>query len=157
MQRGNHIIIGSSTQVVAGAVLTLPSNERPLDVTADTRGQHVIGSQTLKSGGAITVADKPISLNSAGSQVVVGTRTEGVVRGSVITGLGTVFGGGGDGIVTRTGRGHDGGAARSATVGVISLGKLTSGGLRAHPVFADVVSCTRLWEAFAVMGLMAAG
>lgn len=66
--------------------------------TAVAGSGFVIGGQTLTEGGMVTVAGRPISYASGGGDVVVGTSTEGVGIGGLIT---SGFGGGGAGTTTR--------------------------------------------------------
>ena len=53
--------------------------------TAVAGSGFAIGGQTLTEGGMVTVAGTPISYASGGGDVVVGTSTEGVGIGGLIT------------------------------------------------------------------------
>ncbi|MCJ1402626.1 mucin 5B, oligomeric mucus gel-forming [Xylographa trunciseda] len=107
-------VVGSSTQVLPQAqstptpyILTLPGMTLTIiptavalsekiftfnssAYTANSASDFLIGSQTLVPGAVVTVSGTPISLGSAATDVVVGTKTE-AVGGYIIS----QFGGGG--------------------------------------------------------------
>ncbi|KAL8824227.1 MAG: hypothetical protein Q9191_005208 [Dirinaria sp. TL-2023a] len=99
---GSYVVIGSSTLSLATASpsaierLTLGSST----YTADPSGDFVLGSQTLSPGGEVTVSGTRVSLAPGDTEVVVGTKTEGL-GGQIMapfTGTITPFEGGAGGI-----------------------------------------------------------
>lgn len=99
-QQGSAIVIGTSTQALSFATITPSSTPTPI-ITFDgstyyaddaSSSEFVVDGQTLTKGGVITVHGTPISYAVSGTDVVVGTNTEGVGLGGLIMGG---FGGGG--------------------------------------------------------------
>lgn len=82
------LVAGSITSTLAGAATAPPRFTIGSQVvTANAQNQYVVGSQTLTPGAAITVAGTPVSLASSGTQVVVGTSTDGLGN-YIMSGLG---------------------------------------------------------------------
>lgn len=84
---GNFIVVGSSTQSFAPIttmeeMITFSGST----YTQDASSNFVIDGQTLRPGGAITVNGTPISYVMPKMDVIVGTRTEVVMMGSLIMG-----------------------------------------------------------------------
>ena len=87
-------IIGSSTQMLGTAIIT-GSDAATIHLgaqayTEESAGDFIIGGQTLTDGGEITVGGTPVSLETGGTGVVIGSSTEAVgVGGWIMSGLGT--------------------------------------------------------------------
>lgn len=99
-QQGSAIVIGTSTQTLSFATITPAPTPTPI-ITFDgstyyaddaSSSEFVIDGQTLTKGGVVTVHGTPISYAVGGTDVVVGTSTEGVGLGGLIM---DGFGGGG--------------------------------------------------------------
>ena len=78
---GSLAVVGGSTQVLnsqftpaVGLPPTLTLGAEAF--TANAQGQYIVGSQTLKPGGVITVSGTQISLDAGGVYAVVGTSTQ---------------------------------------------------------------------------------
>lgn len=92
-QGGTKVVIGTSTQTLGTTSIT--AAQEPvvtfdgLTYTADSSSNFIIDSQTLTKGGVITVQGTPVSYAAAGTDIVVGTSTEGVgLGGYIMSGLG---------------------------------------------------------------------
>lgn len=80
---GHTAVIGTSTQ----SLIALSSFQKALALTfagsiftANSASQFVVAGQTLTQGGQITVSNIPISLNSDGRIVVIGTSTNYLIK-----------------------------------------------------------------------------
>lgn len=76
---GSAIVVGTSTEPLSYAEITPTAAVITFDgstYTADASSDFIINGQTLAPGGMITVSGTPISYNSAGSAVVIGSSTE---------------------------------------------------------------------------------
>ena len=78
-----NIIVGSSSSEIPRLSVTTPSvTQLPpftmgsQTVSANDKGQYIIGSQTLTAGGVVTVSGTPVSIGSSAADVVVGSSTE---------------------------------------------------------------------------------
>ena len=87
------LIVGSSTSTLApGAAAAATDERQPLTigsqvVTANSNSQYIIGSQTLTTGGLLSVSGTPVSLAPGATEVIIGSSTEGL-GGYIISGLG---------------------------------------------------------------------
>ncbi|CAF9908148.1 MAG: hypothetical protein HETSPECPRED_007999 [Heterodermia speciosa] len=80
---GKDVVVGSETQYLAtgtelGAAITFEGST----YTANVAGDFVIAGQTLTPGGVITVDGTPISYDSDGKDVVVGSETQYLATGT---------------------------------------------------------------------------
>ena len=88
------MVIGSSTQLLTPApttepvVLTLGGST----YTENSASQFIIGGQTLLPGSSITISGNRVSLDSAATEVVIGSSTEALTAAS--TGVGGLIMGG---------------------------------------------------------------
>ncbi|MCJ1245697.1 hypothetical protein MMC30_002901 [Trapelia coarctata] len=82
------LVVGTATVPISRAPQVITLNGQI--ITANSASDYFYGGQTLVPGGAaITVSGTPISLGAAGTDVVVGTSTEGVgLGGLIISGFG---------------------------------------------------------------------
>ena len=86
-------IIRSSTQMLGTAIIT-GSDAATIHLgaqayTEESAGDFIIGGQTLTDGGEITVGGTPVSLETGGTGVVIGSSTEAVgVGGWIMSDLG---------------------------------------------------------------------
>ena len=78
-----NIIVGSSSSGIPRLSMTTPfvTQLPPFTmgsqtVSANDKGQYIIGSQTLTAGGVVTVSGTPVSIGSSTTDVVVGSSTE---------------------------------------------------------------------------------
>ncbi|KAK4542002.1 hypothetical protein LTR36_007202 [Oleoguttula mirabilis] len=95
-----YLVVGSSTALLT-TTQAQPEIPPPLIIgssliTADSKSQYIIGSQTLSPGGsAITVSGTIVSLAPGATELVVGTSSEGAVSGIggyIWSGLGSTSG-----------------------------------------------------------------
>ena len=78
-----NVIVGSSSSEIPQPSVTTPfATQLPpftlgsQTISANNKGQYIIGSQTLTAGGAVTVSGTPVSIGSSATDVVVGSSTE---------------------------------------------------------------------------------
>ena len=78
-----NVIVGSSSSQIPQLSVTTPfvTQLPPFTlgsqtVSANDKGQYIIGSQTLTAGGVVTVSGTPVSIGSIATDVVVGSSTE---------------------------------------------------------------------------------
>ena len=78
-----NIIVGSSSSEIPQLPITTPfvTQLPPFTmgsqtVSANDKGQYIIGSQTLTAGGVVTVSGTPVSVGPSATDVVVGSSTE---------------------------------------------------------------------------------
>lgn len=99
------LIIGSSTSTLTVQTPLIPTSITPTlttaasattpppftigtqIVTANSQHQYIVGTQTLIPGVAITVSGTPVSLAPSGTQILVGTSTDGLGN-FIMSGLG---------------------------------------------------------------------
>ncbi|KAL6721364.1 hypothetical protein ACLMJK_000467 [Lecanora helva] len=99
-----YAVIGTNTESLTPITTPPPLTLGTQTITPDTQGRYIIGNQTLTPGGAVTVSGTSISLGPQGTDVVVGTSTEGL-GGIIMGGFG-----GGNGSATTGVVGFTGGA-----------------------------------------------
>lgn len=86
-QDGIVAVVGSDTQLIhpTGATAAPGLTFNSGTFAADSKGDFIIADQTLTPGGAITVSGTPISVAAGGSVAVVGTRSQLLIHGPMIT------------------------------------------------------------------------
>ncbi|MDI1490443.1 MAG: hypothetical protein OHK93_001646 [Ramalina farinacea] len=118
------IIGGSKTQTLANYLGVTPAPSPALltfgtkTVAPNSLCQYIVDGQTLSAGGAVTVSGTPFSLDSGGSIAVVGTKTESVGNGAIVSGL---SGNGDNGSASRTGPTPFTGSASNAKMSSMAM------------------------------------
>lgn len=86
-QEGIVAVVGSDTQLIhpTGATAAPGLTFNSGTFAAESKGDFIIADQTLTPGGAITVSGTPVSVAAGGIVAVVGTRSQLLIHGPMIT------------------------------------------------------------------------